>query len=539
MMKVSDWKIWVRLTAAIWLALIVVWVAMIAWESAVNRETAIEQAQDFSRSIHEMTMAGLTGMMITGTVAQREVFLDQITQLSIIKDLHVARADAVIKQFGPDSKDKRGLDATEKSVMETGKPFTDIVSENGSEYLRVVNPTLASKNYLGKDCTMCHQVPEGTPLGVVSMKISLDKVNADVRNFQLKVAGAAFLACLLLLGIIYVFTHHFVTAPLETLTKGLSDIANGEGDLTRRLSIKGNDEIGQASSVFNRMMENFSGMVRQVSQSAVEVSNKAHELSTSATQVANSSHQQNEKSLQATSAVEELVSSIASISHSAEVVQHKSQESLERAKEGDACLGRLLNQMQNVEQTVHQMADSVTEFVRNTDKITGMTREVKDIAEQTNLLALNAAIEAARAGEAGRGFAVVADEVRKLAEKSARSASEIDGITEMLSNQSIQVRKALDEGMEHIASSQKAVSTVADVLKEANNLVNEVGTGLDAIASATDQQRRVSGDVAENIEAIAGMARENNQEVESTEAAAKSLEGLADSLQAIVSRFKA
>ena len=538
-MKVSDWKIWVRLTAAIWLALIAVWVAMIAWESAVNRETAIEQARDFSRSIHEMTMAGLTGMMITGTVAQREVFLDQITQLSIIKDLHVARADAVIKQFGPDSKDKRGLDATEKAVMESGKPFTDIVSEDGSEYLRVVNPTLASKNYLGKDCTMCHQVPEGTPLGVVSMKISLDKVNADVRNFQLKVAGAAFLACLLLLGIIYVFTHHFVTAPLETLTKGLSDIANGEGDLTRRLSIKGNDEIGQASSVFNRMMENFSGMVRQVSQSAVEVSNKAHELSTSATQVANSSHQQNEKSLQATSAVEELVSSIASISHSAEVVQHKSQESLERAKEGDASLGRLLNQMQNVEQTVHQMAESVTEFVRNTDKITGMTREVKHTAEQTSLLALNAAIEAARAGEAGRGFAVVADEVRKLAEKSARSASEIDGITEMLSNQSIQVRKALDEGMEHIASSQKAVSTVADVLKEANNLVNEVGTGLDAIASATDQQRRVSGDVAENIEAIAGMARENNQEVESTEAAAKSLEDLADSLQAIVSRFKA
>ena len=539
MMKVSDWKIWVRLTAAIWLTLIAVWVAMIAWESAVNRETAIEQARDFSRSIHEMTMAGLTGMMITGTVAQREVFLDQITQLSIIKDLHVARGEAVIKQFGPDSKHKRDLDATEKGAMESGKPVSDIVSENGSEYLRVVNPTLASKNYLGKDCTMCHQVPEGTVLGVVSMKISLDKVNADVRNFQLKVAGAAFMACLLLLGIIYVFTHHFVTAPLETLTKGLSDIANGEGDLTRRLPIKGNDEIGQASSVFNRMMENFSGMVRQVSQSAVDVSRKAHELSSSATQVANSSHLQNEKSLQATSSVEELVSSIASISHSAEVVQQKSQESLTRAKEGDASLGRLLNQMQNVEQTVHQMADSVTEFVRNTDKITGMTREVKDIAEQTNLLALNAAIEAARAGEAGRGFAVVADEVRKLAEKSARSASEIDGITEMLSNQSIQVRKALDEGMEHIASSQKAVATVADVLKEANNLVNEVGSGLDAIASATDQQRRVSGDVAENIEAIAGMARENNQEVESTEAAAKSLEGLADSLQAIVSRFKA
>ncbi len=91
----SNWKIWLRLTAAIWFVLVVVWTAMIAWESAVNRETAIRQAQDFAGSIHEMTMAGLTGMMITGTVGQREVFLDQIKQLSIIKDLHVARSPAV------------------------------------------------------------------------------------------------------------------------------------------------------------------------------------------------------------------------------------------------------------------------------------------------------------------------------------------------------------------------------------------------------------------------------------------------------------
>ena len=119
----SNWKIWLRLTAAIWFVLVVVWTAMIAWESSVNRETAIRQAQDFAGSIHEMTMAGLTGMMITGTVGQREVFLDQIKQLSIIKDLHVARSEAVVKLFGPDSKAGRALDAVENQVMSTGKAF--------------------------------------------------------------------------------------------------------------------------------------------------------------------------------------------------------------------------------------------------------------------------------------------------------------------------------------------------------------------------------------------------------------------------------
>jgi methyl-accepting chemotaxis protein len=116
----ANWKIWVRLTAAIWLVLVIVWTGMILWSSQANRDTAIRQAQDFSQSIHEMTMAGLTGMMITGTVGQREYFLDQIKQLSIIKDLHVARSEAVAKIFGPDTKSKRELDPLEKQVMQSG-----------------------------------------------------------------------------------------------------------------------------------------------------------------------------------------------------------------------------------------------------------------------------------------------------------------------------------------------------------------------------------------------------------------------------------
>jgi methyl-accepting chemotaxis protein len=538
MARIADLKIWVRLTAAIWFMLIAVWTGMIVWESEVNRETAISQAKDFAGSIHEMTMAGLTGMMITGTVGQREVFLDQIKQLSVIKDLHVVRGEAVSKVFGPDTKDQRPMDGIEQQAMSSGKAYTAVHEENGTTYLRVVTPTLASTSYLGKNCIMCHQVPEGSVLGLVSMKVSLDKVDAEVKAFRLKIAAAAFSASLLLLAVIYVFIRHFVTTPIEHLTNGLRDIATGEGDLTRRLDIKGQDEVGQAATVFNQVMENFSSLVRQVSQSATEVSAKAHSLAQSASQVADGSHQQNEKSLTAASAVEQMVSSIAAISQSAEHVQQQSQESLKRSEEGNKSLSHLLDEMNNVEQTVKVMAESVNEFVRNTDAINKMTQEVKDIAEQTNLLALNAAIEAARAGEQGRGFAVVADEVRKLAEKSSRSASEIDAITETLSAQSVNVRKAIEEGLGHLTSSQASVSNVADILQAANGSVSEVGHGLDAIAAATDEQRRVSGEVADNIEAIAAMARDNNDAVEQTAAAAQSLESLADSLQNTVGRFK-
>lgn len=538
MPRFADLKIWVRLTAAIWIVLALIWTGAIIWTTNVNRETAINQAKDFAQSIHEMTMAGLTGMMITGTVGEREVFLDQIKQLSVIRDLHVARSQAVVNLYGPDTKSTRELDALEQQVMKEGKPYVSVEREDGRSFLRVINPTNASKNYLGKDCIVCHQVPEGTVLGLVSMKVSLDSVESEVASFRLKIIGAALGALGALLLIIYFLTNHFVTKPLERLRRGLSDIARGEGDLTRRLPISGKDEVGQSSDVFNQMMDNFQQLVSQVRDAASQVSARVAALTENADRVAQSSRQQNEKSGDAASAVEQLVSSISAIAASAEHVQQQSQESLARANEGNRNLQTLLGEMDVVEKAVHEMAESVNSFVRNTESITLMTREVKDIAEQTNLLALNAAIEAARAGEQGRGFAVVADEVRKLAEKSSHSASEIDRITASLSAQSVAVRRSIEEGMHHLETSQAAVDAVSSVLQAANGSVAEVGHGLDTIAQATDQQRRVSGDVETSIEAIAGMARDNTGTVEQTAGAAHDLRRLAEGLANLVGRFK-
>jgi methyl-accepting chemotaxis protein len=450
----------------------------------------------------------------------------------------VIRGDAVIKIFGPGNAAETKTDEIEQQVLKTGQEYSDVQSDDKGEYLRVVRPALASTNYLGKNCIMCHQVPEKTVLGIVSMKISLDHVEEALSAQRIKSLLAALTVSLFMLGIIWFFVRNVVTVPLEKMVAGLRDIASGEGDLTRRLEVKGKDEVGEASSVFNDMMCKFSELVRHVGDSAGRVSSAAHGLTVSANTVSDGSHRQDEMSTAAAGAVESVVSSISDIAHSTERVHEQSRESERRSAEGNQSLSKLIGEVSMVESTVKQIAESVTQFVTSTAAITNMTREVKDIADQTNLLALNAAIEAARAGEQGRGFAVVADEVRKLAEKSSASASEIDTITRSLTQQSDAVAHAIENGLAHIASSQKSVETVAEVLAAASSSVTDVGHGLDTIAAATEEQRRVFTDVAHNIESIAAMARENSTAVEQTSASARQLEELANNLQSAVGRFK-
>ncbi|MBR0567542.1 HAMP domain-containing protein [Azoarcus sp. L1K30] len=539
MRRLADTPIWVRLTGAIWLMLVIAWGSMIVWETRVNRDTAIAQARDFASTVNEMTMAGLTGMMITGTVAQRDVFLDQIKELSSVSDLKVIRGDAVSKVYGPGTASEQMLDDVEKKVMAGGPAVIEVVSDaQYGEHLRVVIPSAASKNYLGKDCTLCHQVDVGTTLGAVSMRISLDKVNAAVTEFRNTSILFAFLASLPLAAFIFLFIRRFVTRPLAHMTDSLAEIAQGGGDLTRRLDAPGQDEIGRTAETFNRMLVTIADLVRQVGTSAEAVTVSARNLVGGASKLAEGSHRQNSSSVAAAESVDELNAKILHIADSTEAVRERSRDSLARSQEGQHSLGQLIGEVAQVEDAVQHMAKSVGAFVESTRAITAMTQEVREIAEQTNLLALNAAIEAARAGEQGRGFAVVADEVRKLAEKSARSAGEIDTITQEITQQSASVQDSIARGMTHLESSRHAADVVSGVLVAANASVSDVGEGLDRIAAATDDQRRASESVTGSIDAIADMARDNNKAIEHTLGAAREMEQLASSLQESVSRFR-
>lgn len=339
-----------------------------------------------------------------------------------------------------------------------------------------------------------------------------------------------------LAAVLGLFIVRAIVMPLDDLRSTLIAIQGNE-DMSLRARIFRDDEIGQTAQALNALVLGFRGINGEVIMSAEKMSGASAQLAHLSSQASQNASTQDEVSAVST-ALEELTVSLASVAKTTQNVLQIARESLDNAHHGNESLSSLLGEIDIVEQTVREIAGKVGQFVNSTQSIRQMTKHVRDIADQTNLLALNAAIEAARAGEQGRGFAVVADEVRKLAEKSAAAAREIDTLTQEIAQHSGGVDESINRGLEHLTNSQDAMENLAMVLADSSQTVKNVSEGVETIAAATDEEVQASTDISRNVDKISSITENNSMAISQTLTASEELEDMAHHLRNTVSRFK-
>jgi methyl-accepting chemotaxis protein len=528
-----------KLQIPIQLILLIVLVVVQRWAFDQFEARVLKEAEQKATVSADGVINGLNIMMESGIISDKEMrklFIAKMGASDKVEELRVIRAKQVSDQFGPGMPQEQARDEMDKMAIQSAKPQFSTVAEGSRHTLRVVVPFIVSKNFRGTNCLMCHNVKEGSVNGAASITLNMADEYAVMQKASVMLWSGQLLVQVILFFVIGGLINR-VIKPSRELQRTMSAM-QADGDLSRRVSTQSTDEIGQMSQAFNALVQSFQGIVRQVHDYAGQVSSASSALTSNAEQIAQSSQQQSDAATNVASAVDEMSASISSVADNANAVSDLSRDSMERAGRGQQSLQELINEISLVESAVKQMAGSVDEFMKSTQAITSMTQQVRDIAEQTNLLALNAAIEAARAGEQGRGFAVVADEVRKLAEKSAQSASQIDVVTKTLGEQSEQVEKSVQRGLQSLQSSQSHMQSVSSVLAQASESVESVNRGVDEITSSVNEQKQVSQDIVHNVEQIAAMAESNNVSIMHTVQAAKDLEQLADNLEESVGHFK-
>ncbi len=298
-----------------------------------------------------------------------------------------------------------------------------------------------------------------------------------------------------------------ITRPLAAAVQVAKVVA--AGDLSQPLQPRGNDEIAQLLRALADMRDALVTSVRAINSSAGQVHQVANELSSSTELVLQASHRQNQAAGSVAASVEQLTVSIGEVAAASTQQQSHAQESLTTTREGVVQLNNLIAEVKKIQQNVEEVSGHVNAFSDDTHRISLMTSQVRDLADQTNLLALNAAIEAARAGEAGRGFAVVADEVRLLAEKSALSASQINEVTGVLTSRSGQLQIAVRQSQDSLQSSEHSIAVVEGAFRRSETAVESTVQRSGSIASAVKEQQHSSGDITRHMEQVAQMAEEN------------------------------
>jgi methyl-accepting chemotaxis protein len=342
----------------------------------------------------------------------------------------------------------------------------------------------------------------------------------------------------LLLGILFAWSIiRSIVTPLSGLQATMGEIAR-DRDFTRRVEVSGSDEVGQTAASFNHLLSATQKTLKEILEDTTHLDEAAVELATTTQQVAEGSEITSEAASSMATAVEELTVSVAHIGQCAQETSGISQHTGELSQQGSEVIRRTVSEMHAMAGAVRESSASITELGQQSEKISGIVQVIKEVADQTNLLALNAAIEAARAGEQGRGFAVVADEVRKLAERTTSATGEISTMISAIQGSSNSAVSTMGNAAERVESGVTLADQAGEAITYIQEGAKQVGDHVGDITSILGEQSTTSQMIAQQVERLAQAAEENSAAAQGSSEAAKNIEHLARIVRDSVEKFK-
>jgi methyl-accepting chemotaxis protein len=338
-------------------------------------------------------------------------------------------------------------------------------------------------------------------------------------------------------GAIAFFLSRSLTQGVQAMSGLLQEIANSNLSVPD-LEITSHDEIGQAGSTLNGMKNNLREMIQSIAQTATHVASASEQLSATTMQQARGAETQKDQTVHVATAMQEMVSTVSQVSDNANEAADASRQAAETARKGGTILEDTVAKMHLIVNGARTTARKMEELGKASDQIGHIVGVIEDIADQTNLLALNAAIEAARAGEQGRGFAVVADEVRKLAERTTGATKEIAQMVKNIQGETRLAVTAMEADTKQVEEGAKSTSNAGESLKEIIRMSERVGEMITNIAAAATEQHSTSAQVNQNMEQITRLVGESTMGSQQAAQACQELSSLALDLQHMVNRFQ-